>query len=202
MSVVLEKPKVTPEELLRLPKDRRYELVDGELVEKPMSATSGAVGGELMTLLGQHIRAQGLGALFNAETGYRCFADDPDKVRKPDISFIGRDKISAELWETGFIRTVPDLVVEVLSPSDVSYEVDRRVQDYLSAGVKLVWVVHPQSRSVHVYRPGGQGVILSERDELDGEQVLPGFRLPVREIFRPLEQLPQTGSGPSKGMSG
>jgi Uma2 family endonuclease len=83
------------------------------------------------------------------------------------------------------------LVVEVLSPSDVSYEVDRRVQDYLSAGVKLVWVVHPQSRSVHVYRPGGQGVILSERDELDGEQVLPGFRLPVREIFRPLEQLPQ-----------
>jgi hypothetical protein len=69
MSVVLEKPKVTPEELLRLPKDRRYELVDGELVEKPMSATSGAVGGELMTLLGQHIRAQGLGALFNAETG-------------------------------------------------------------------------------------------------------------------------------------
>jgi Uma2 family endonuclease len=101
-----------------------------------------------------------------------------------------------------FARVPPDLVVEVLSPSDVSYEVDRRVQDYLGAGVKLVWVVHPQSRSVHVYRPGGQGVILSERDELEGEQVLPGFRLPVREIFRPLEQLPQTGSGPSKGMSG
>jgi Uma2 family endonuclease len=191
MSVVLEKPKVTPEELLRLPKDRRYELVDGELVEKPMSAISGITGGELLGLLHHFVRKHNLGLVLLAETGYRCFADDPDKVRKPDISFIGRDKISAELWETGFIRTVPDLVVEVLSPSDVSYEVDRRVQDYLSAGVKLVWVVHPQSRSVHVYRPGGQGVILSERDELDGEQVLPGFRLPVREIFRPLEQLPQ-----------
>jgi Uma2 family endonuclease len=130
------------------------------------------------------------------------FPDDPDKVRLPDLVFIRKERLTPELGTAGFISVPPDLVVEVLSPSDVSYEVDRRVQDYLSAGVKLVWVVHPQSRSVHVYRPGGQGVILSERDELDGEQVLPGFRLPVREIFRPLEQLPQTGSGPSKGMSG
>jgi Uma2 family endonuclease len=202
MSVVLEKPKVTPEELLRLPKDRRYELVDGELVEKPMSWISGALMVRLGRFLDAYCEQHGAGSVSGSDARFRCFPDDPDKVRLPDLVFIRKERLTPELGAAGFISVPPDLVVEVLSPSDVSYEVDRRVQDYLSAGVKLVWVVHPQSRSVHVYRPGGQGVILSERDELDGEQVLPGFRLPVREIFRPLEQLPQTGSGPSKGMSG
>jgi Uma2 family endonuclease len=160
----------------------------GETYVLDFRSTDGATGAVFWSVYCEQHEA---GSVSGSDARFRCFPDDPDKVRLPDLVFIRKERLTPELGTAGFISVPPDLVVEVLSPSDVSYEVDRRVQDYLSAGVKLVWVVHPQSRSVHVYRPGGQGVILSERDELDGEEVLPGFRLPVREIFRPLEQLPQ-----------
>jgi Uma2 family endonuclease len=194
MTAVVDKPKVTPEDLLKLPRDRRYELVDGELVEKPMSAMAGAVCAELLFRLGTFLESTRQGTLFSADTGYQCFVKSPDKIRKPDISFIRKERITADLWKQGFIRIPPDLVVEVLSPSDSTSETERRVDDYLDAGVPLVWVVQPETRRVYVYRHGGTGLILREQDELTGEPVLPGFRLPVREIFRPLEQLTQQPS--------
>ncbi|MCS7168462.1 MAG: Uma2 family endonuclease [Gemmatales bacterium] len=186
MTNLLHKPKVTPEELLRMPKDRRYELVDGELLEKPMSAISSAVGLQLANRLAAFVESNDLGIVFNADASYRCFPNNPDRVRRPDISFIRKERITPELWQWGHIPLVPDLVVEVLSPHDLSKDTEERIDDYLEAGVPLIWVVQPATRRVYVYRPDRPGLILGPHDELTGEPVLPGLRLTVREIFSPL----------------
>jgi Uma2 family endonuclease len=191
MSVVLEKPKVTPEELLRLPKDRRYELVDGELVEKPMSAISAVIGARILSRISGFVEERNLGAVLNADASYCCFPHAPDRVRRPDVSFIRRERLGPEVWSKGHIPIAPDLVVEIASPSDLVEVLEARVEDYLEAGTPLVWVVYPATRTVRVQRGDRTGLSLKLDGELDGEQVLPGFRLPVREIFRPLEQLPQ-----------
>jgi Uma2 family endonuclease len=83
----------------------------------------------------------------------------------------------------GHCRIAPDLVAEVVSPNDLIYEVAARVAEYLGAGVRLVWVVNPADRTVQVHRQGGTGTILREADELAGEEVLPGFRCQVGELF-------------------
>jgi Uma2 family endonuclease len=198
MSAVLEQPKrvseekraVTPEDLLRMPKEqqRRYELVDGQLVERSMAATSSAVAMEIGHILTEYSKRSYPGLILGSDQGYQCFPHRPNNVRYPDISFIAKPRLSPQLAE-GHIRIAPDLVVELLSPNDLARDVSQRIQDYLRAGVRLVWVVDPEGRTVQVYRQGRQGVILSEADELDGDDVLPGFRVAVRDLFRPLEFL-------------
>ncbi|MDW8222048.1 MAG: Uma2 family endonuclease [Gemmatales bacterium] len=203
MSAILDKPKLTPADLLRLPKDRRYELVDGELVEKPMAWTSAVVTAHLVRLLVDYCEESDAGVVANSNASYCCFPNKPNQVRKPDISFIRRERITPALWEPGYLRIRPDLVVEVVSPTDEVAEVDKRIRDYQEAGVPLIWVVHPESRQVDVHRLGERGEILGEGEELRGEPVLPGFRVAVREIFQPLERYgagggtEQHGSKPS-----
>jgi Uma2 family endonuclease len=121
-----------------------------------------------------------------SQGGYRIFADDPLKVRIPDVSFTRRDRLPGGKPEPGHGRVAPDLAVEVLSPNDLASDVQVKVLDYLGAGVALVWVVDPPSRSVWVYRPDGSGEFLQEQATLDGGSVLPGFACPVAAIFEGL----------------
>ncbi|GBD35034.1 hypothetical protein HRbin36_00138 [bacterium HR36] len=193
-AAVWDRPKVTPKDLLKLPKDRRCELVNGKLVGKTMATTAVPVAGEVFGLLRQYVKERDLGLVLMTDASYRCFPGEPDKMRKPDVSFIRRERITLGLWEPGHIRMRPDLVVEVVSPHDEVSDVGRRIQDYLRAGVPLIWVVHPEPRHVYVYRPGGRGETLGEQDELTGEPVLPGLRLAVREIFVPLERYAQVSA--------
>ncbi|MCS7016830.1 MAG: Uma2 family endonuclease [Gemmatales bacterium] len=194
MTALLEAPPLTAEDLLRRSDDRRYELVDGKLVEKTMAATATLVASEIHGLLWNHCRSTSSGAVFLSEQGYQCFPHRPNTVRFPDVSFITRARLSPDLAE-GYIRIVPDLVVEVLSPTDLARDVSRRITDYLRAGVRLLWVVDPEARLVFVYHQGRPGLILTEHDYLEGEDVLPGFRVAVREIFRPLELLQPSPPG-------
>lgn len=194
MTAVLDKPKATPEDLLKLPRDHRYEPVDGQLVEKKTAWTSAVVKSRLFLALAQHVVPSNLREVLSDET-YQCFRHALSRVRRPDLSFLRREAIAPDLCQPGHIRIAPDLVVEVLSPDGKVSEVGKRVLDYLGANVPLVWVVHPESRHVDVYRPGERGEILSEWDELTGEPVPPGFRLPVREIFRPLDTMPANTPG-------
>jgi len=85
----------------------------------------------------------------------------------------------------GHVRLAPDLVVEVISPNDLAYEIDEKVDEYETAGVKLIWVVNPETKAVRVHRADGAVMVLREKDELDGEDILPGFRCPVAELFLP-----------------
>ncbi|MCS7168961.1 MAG: Uma2 family endonuclease, partial [Gemmatales bacterium] len=173
------RPTITPDDLLRLARDRRYELVDGQLVEKSMAATSSSVAVQIIYLLMKHCEETQAGLVLGADQGYQCFPHRPNTVRFPDVSFIARARLTPDLVQ-GHIRIAPDLVVEVLSPGDLAHNVDQRIDDFLKAGVRLLWVVHPEARRVEVHRLGQRGEILRESDTLDGGDVLPGFRVPVR----------------------
>ena len=193
MSTLAKPTRYTPEDLLKLPDGDRFELVDGQLVERNMSLWSSYVGGEIHGQLRDFCRGKKVGWLLPADASYQCFPDDPGKVRRPDVSFIRLERISlAQASEEGHITIAPDLAVEVVSPNDNLYDVDEKVQSYLRAGVALVWVVNPRAHTVEVHRLKGIGAILREQDELSGEDVLPGFRCRVSDLFIPPAGAEQT----------
>jgi Uma2 family endonuclease len=176
--------RITADELLKMPDGDRYELVEGQLVERNVSTQSSFIAGTTNFLVRSYCQPRKLGWVLPENTGYQCFADDPDKVRKPDTSFIRLERLSQAQYEApGYIRVCPDLAVEVVSPGDVSYAIEEKVEEFLRAGTTLVWVIYPKTRHVHVHRAEGQGAILRETDELDGEGVIPGFRCPVADLF-------------------
>jgi Uma2 family endonuclease len=183
MSTVAAKTRYTPEDLLTMPDGDRYELVDGELVERNMGWRASWIGGRLHYFLSDFCQKNPVGWVAPADASYRCYPDAPDKVRKPDVSFIRMERMPAGEQPEGHCRLAPDLVVEVISPNDLYYEVEEKVAEYLAAGVRLVWVVNPPTRSVRVHRADGTLADLEETDELNGEDVLPGFRCCVSDLF-------------------
>lgn len=185
MATIEAKAAYTAEEFLHLPESKDFELVDGVLVERNMGSVSSWVGGQVHTSINIFLRSNPQGWAWPADNGYRCFPDSPNTVRKPDVSFIRLGRLPGEVLPQGYIRIAPDLVVEVISPHDLAYEIDDKVLDYLAAGVRLVWVINPASRVVHVHRANGSVSWLVERDQLDGEDVLPGFHCALSQIFPP-----------------
>ncbi len=187
MCAVAAAPQITPEEFLALPDHERFELVDGQLVEANVSTLSSWVGGVVHVRLSVHVTSLNLGYVWPADQMYRCFPSDPDKIRKPDVSFIRRERIRLSGADTGYCAVAPDLVVEVLSPNDLAYDIDEKIKEYLEAGVLLVWVVHPVLRMVYVHRANGSVTAVREHEELSGEDVVPGFVCPVGGLFPPIE---------------
>ena len=175
---------LTPEDLLAMPDGKAFELVDGDLVERHKSVLSSWVGGRTYRLLANLIEERDLGTIWPADNGIRCFPDDPGKVRRPDASYISRERFSDnQLTFEGYLREVPDLVVEVISPNDLAHDVEKKVDEYLGAGVRLIWIVDPDTRTVRVQRGDGSAARLRQGDELSGEDVVPGFRCLVRDLF-------------------
>lgn len=174
----------TASELYEMPDDGfRYELVKGELRRmSPAGTEHGAIVFNLSGLLAPHIKANHLGQGFGAETGFKI-ASDPDTVRAADIAFVRRERIPETGMPHNFWSTFPDLAVEVISPGDTYSEVNEKVEDWLRAGTRAVWIVDPRRRIVSVYRSMTDVTRLSEDDELDGGDVVPGFRSKVSEIF-------------------
>jgi Uma2 family endonuclease len=178
--VVSTTPKTwTDEDLLALPDDGRYELVDGELVRmSPAGGRHGDIVAELLARVRVFAKQRGLGHVFDGQTGFRL----PDgNLRSPDLSFVAATRLP-EGVPAGFIHVVPNLAVEVLSPGDRAGDVARKVAEYLSIGVDLLWVIDPEQRSAVVYRPG-KAPGRPESDILSGEVVLPGFVCPLAALF-------------------
>ena len=184
MNTTAIKQQYTPEDLLTMPDGDRFELVDGELVERNMGWESSRVGGRLLGYLFEFCEPKQLGWLAPADASYQCFPDDPDKVRKPDVSFVRLERLPAHQRPEGHCPIAPDLAVEVVSPNDLYSEVEAKVDEYVRAGVQLVWVVDPPTRTVRAHRADGTVTDLNENDFLDGENVLPGFRCRVSDLFR------------------
>lgn len=160
-----------------------YELFDGELVEKPnVSNLSSLVAGLVYFQLMTWNRKARIGFVLPPETEFACISDRPRDMRKPDCSFFVCDP-------DAFVPTVarytfaPDLVVEVLSPSNKIGDMFDRLSDYFSAGTKLIWLIDPERRFTQVYHPNFSSVKVSEQEALSGEQILPGFTLPLWEIL-------------------
>jgi Uma2 family endonuclease len=193
---MLTQATYTADEFAAMPDESAFELVNGQLLEKKMGSVSSWVGGESYWLLASFCKEHHLGWVFPADTGFQCFPDSPNTVRKPDVAFIRYGRLPDETLPVGYIRIVPDLVVEVISPNELAYEVDAKVDDFMGAGVRLIWVINPVARTVRIHRANGTIGLLREQDELDGEDVLPGFRCPVRELFPPAGSVaPQETTG-------
>lgn len=175
-------PPISADELLRMPDGDRFELVNGELVEQDMGAISGWVGGQAFAKLNDYCNTHG-GTAFGDGVGYQCYADDPDRVRRPDASYLRPGRL-AEIPD-GHMTIAPDLVVEVVSPSDLYRDVESKVDEYLEAGVQMVWVINPANRSVRVFRQGRPLMELRSPDDLTGDDILPEFRCRVSELFPP-----------------
>ncbi len=175
---------VTAEQLLRMSDDGyRYELIAGELRKMtPAGWRHGTVGGRLETWLGHHVEQQKLGRIFLAETGF-LIARNPDTVRAPDIAFIHKDHLPAEDPEEAYWPGAPNLAVEVVFPGETLGEIDDKVKAWLDAGAAMVWVVNPKWRNVTVYRSATDIETLTENDQLDGQETVPGFRCRVGDIF-------------------
>lgn len=175
---------MTAEELLKMPKDGfRYELVKGELKQmSPAGFEHGVVGMNIGMLLARYVKANNLGVVCLAETGFKI-ASDPDTVLAPDVSFVRRERIPQSGRPKAFYPGAPDLAVEVISPGDTKKEVAGKVEDWLAAGSLAVWVINPKRVTVTIHRPQVEAITLTETDELDGQDVVPGFRCSVSEIF-------------------
>ncbi len=174
---------ITAEELLHLHlPDKRVELVRGALVvREPTGARHGRVTVRLTAPLADFVQANGLGQVYAAETGFKL-ATQPDTVRAPDIAFVSRTRLSDPEPE-GYPALAPDLVVEVLSPGDRPGETLGKVAEWLDAGCRLVWVVDPKRRLARVYRQDGSETLVSADDALSGEDVVPGFSVPLDDIL-------------------
>lgn len=180
---VLAEPLYTADDLLAISRDRRYELIDGRLLEKDMGARSSSIAVEISTALRIHVKPQQLGRIFDGECGYVMFPDRPNRVRRPDVSFVRRERFPGGEVPEGWFHLPPDLAVEIISPNNTAKEIAARIADYLSAGVPLLWVIDPATRLAQVFRGDGSGAWLIGSGELKGEDVLPGFSCRVEDIF-------------------
>ena len=175
---------MTAEELLNMPKDGyRYELVRGVLRKMaPAGHAHGKRGNRVNHSLSAHVYSNSLGEVYLAETGF-TLETDPDHVLAPDVAFVRRERVEEVADEHGYFPGAPDLAVEVISPSDRYSDVAEKVQEWLNAGTRMVVVVNPRNKTVQAYRSMTDVITLSEADTLDGGDVVPGWRLPIADIF-------------------
>lgn len=182
MAIGESKKVYEPEDLLVMPEGNHCELVDGHLVEKKMGWAASLVATRLCLVLGNYVNDRKLGWVI-VEGSYQCFPAEPKKVRIPDVSFIRTGRLAEP--PQGHCPIVPDLVVEVTSPNDLYTDVEAKVQEYLHAGVPIVWIANPNTRTLQVLRPNrSESTRLSEHDTLTGEDVVPGFEIQVDELFK------------------
>jgi Uma2 family endonuclease len=171
---------------LEAPRKRLCELIDGVLVEKPMGYSESLLAALLIEVLNAFVRPRNLGLVTAPDGTMRLWAG---RVRMPDVAFTSWDRMPGRRRPA---RPIPDLApnvaVEVLSQSNTLAEMRLKRQDYFTAGVQLVWEVDPEARTVSVYTAPEEPTVLTEPATLDGGTVLPGFALPLRDLFGELDR--------------
>jgi Uma2 family endonuclease len=162
------------------------ELINGEWVEKSMSNAAGIVESKLHFAVQAVVRANRLGFVFTESGMHQLFAEQPNQWRRPDLSFIRFGRLPGDKIPGGKIQIAPDLAVEVISPSDEAEALETKLDEYLRAGVRLVWILYIPTKHVWSYRSDGTAKLYRSIDTLTGEDVLPGFAVPVEELFEGL----------------
>jgi Uma2 family endonuclease len=183
--MVTTKP-LTADDLWEINRDRndRLELIRGELVRMPATGgRHGRLGSRLDRRLGGHVETHQLGEVY-LDTGFRCFPGE-NTVIAPDFAFIRADRVPAGDEEVKFLNVVPDLVVEIISPSNTPSLVTTKIGLYLEVGVSIIWALEPGYQSVTVHQRNRGPLILGGDDVLDGGDVIPGFSVRVGDLFAP-----------------
>ncbi len=175
---------ITARQLLAMPDDgNRYEIIAGKLhMMSPAGNRHGRIVMRLGSMLDQHVRANDLGTVYAAETGF-LISRHPDTVRAPDVAFVGKERVDAMGDLEGYLPLAPDLIVEVISPSDSSQQVEEKARMWLNAGTAIVLTVDPASRTVRVRRAKKTIEVLSETDRLETADVVPGWTPNIADFF-------------------
>ena len=176
--------QVTPDELLRMPDAAAYELIDGELVERHMSRESSRVVARMLARLVNECERTGEAEAYPNELGYQCFADRPRLVRRGDASVVRLERLAAVDPNPGYMPIPADLIVEVVSPTDLFWDVSEKVALYLATGFGQVWVVDPAARTVTVYRQNERPIVFRPQDEITAAPALAAFHCRVGRLLR------------------
>src|SRR5258708_30039367 len=176
------KTLVTADELEQMPDDDsvQIELDEGELITMPPAGWDhGDREGQIVYVLKRYVREHKLGKVFTGDTGFRLSGET---VRAPDVAFVRRERVES-IRSKGFAKGVPDLAVEIFSPSDNVRQLMRKVKQYFAAGCHTVWIVYPERREINVLEATGADRLLTVADRIDAPELLPGFSVTVAELF-------------------
>jgi Uma2 family endonuclease len=174
----------TEEALEALPKDgHKYELLEGNLIMSPVHASHGIICASILILLGIFVQRQKLGEVYDSSTGFRLAEN---LVLSPDVAFVSTARLKKILIAPDkFLYGAPDLVVEVLSPSDRMMHINRKLDHYFEHGTKLAWLINWRKQQVHIYTPDSIEALTGPKDVLTGGAVLSGFKCKLNQIFGP-----------------
>ncbi len=180
--VVVKPLPITGEELAAMGDLGRTELVKGEIIYlMPTGHPHSFYEGNITGFLFAFVREHKLGRVLPGEVGIYTHRR-PDTVRGADVAFISHKRL-AQVQSKSFLDICPELIVEVMSPDDTWSEVHEKLEEYFTVGAKLIWVLDPRRQCLHVYRSLTDLDLLTEKDTLTGGEVLPGFQVPVAELF-------------------
>jgi Uma2 family endonuclease len=181
MATTTTRRVATEDDLRAMPEDgRKYELVDGEIRVSPAGDRHSQIALELGARLLTFVKERRLGHVFGADAGFRLPSGN---VRSPDVSFVASDRFAEDQVPDDWGRVAPDLAVEVISPGDRPRHVLDKVGEYLEAGVRLVWVIHPRQERAVVYRSMSDVRELGRDGFLEGEDVIPGLRIAFGDVL-------------------
>ena len=175
---------LTAEDLLRLHSQGvKGELIEGVLHRKVSAGKRHArIAGRVITLFNNFVMPRRIGQVGGTDGGV-LIRRNPDTVREPDVYFVSAERLPLDDDSDGYLEVAPELVVEIVSPSDSAQDVREKIGMWLDLGVEMALEVRPASRTIAVHRPGVSPVTLTGDEVLDGGNVLPGFSLPLSEIF-------------------
>jgi Uma2 family endonuclease len=166
---------------LDLHPDKEYEIVAGQPEEKTMGgARHGGVGARLIVRLGSHVEAYQLGGVYGPDTTFQI----GENQRTPDVAFVAATRLPVEGEPEGIWPMAPDLAVEIISPYDLYEKVISKVEEYLASGVRQVWLISPEHKTAAICSSPTHTTILMEADDLESEELLPGFRCRIADLFR------------------
>jgi Uma2 family endonuclease len=182
MSTLIPPAQLTPEDVERASErdGKLYELIDGELKEKIVGTEALFIASRISERL--NVAMYPVRGFAAVEAMIYCF-DRPNHGRKPDVIFVQLERLPDKKIPLGDLHLAPDLVVEVLSPGNAGIEIYDKLEEYLDAGVPLVWIVNPERRTIRVYRNDGTTHLYRGQDAIENEPLLPGFRLVTADVF-------------------
>lgn len=175
---------MTIEEFAAIDEPGRFDLIRGEVFSMPPAGGEhGEININIVEVMAPFVRQHGLGRMYSSDTGF-ILSRNPDTVLSPDLSYVSTERLPPKEERRGFPEVAPDLVVEIISPSDTLSNATAKVMEYLDAGVRLVWLADPADHTVTVYTPDRRATVYREGAEIDGGAVLPGFSISIADIFR------------------
>jgi Uma2 family endonuclease len=181
MTTMASKGRATVQDLLNTPKDgHKYELVDGDIVVSPTGMRHSEIGSNINGLIWEFLNKHPIGKVYNSDVGITLPSGN---VRSPDVTYVSLGKLPEGRSPETFGDVIPDLVVDVVSPTDSLRELGRKIGEFLESGVPLVWLVDPAHQTVTIYRSLTETQQLTSDDTITAEPVLPGFSVPIGRFF-------------------